>query len=348
MRTYLIRPIFAIAVLVAFAAAPALAQQGLVRGKVMDQKNAPLRDAAVTFEAEGSTTKRQAKTDAKGEFLLIAMESAKYKITVTKDGFQTDVISVDIKQQNNPPLTFNLVPAGAAPVKATTVVTEGNAGAVAASSLTAPGTDAKAAAALQALARTGIQQLNEGRNDEAIAAFTELVTKAPTCADCYFNLGVGHMNKKEFDAAEKAFKQAIAIRPEHADAWDRLASVYNTQKKFDLAAEASGNAAKYQAAAPGAAAGAAGGGNAASLYNQGVAFFNGGKFAEAKTAFESATKADPQMALAHYQLGMTALNLGDFALAVRSLETYLQLEPNGAKAAEVKASLPTLKGMVKK
>ena len=76
--------------------------------------------------------------------------------------------------------------------------------------------------------------------------------------------------------------------------------------------------------------------------------FNGGKFAEAKTAFEAATKADPKNAMAHYQLGMTALNLGDFPLAVSSLETYLQLEPNGSKAAEVKASLPTLKGMVKK
>ncbi len=54
------------------------------------------------------------------------------------------------------------------------------------------------------------------------------------------------------------------------------------------------------------------------------------------------------MALAHYQLGMTALNLGDFALAVSSLETYLQLDPNGPKAAEVKASLPALQRMVKK
>ena len=63
---------------------------------------------------------------------------------------------------------------------------------------------------------------------------------------------------------------------------------------------------------------------------------------------EGATKADPKMAVAHYQLGMTALNLGDFNLAVSSLETYLQLDPNGAKAAEVKQSLPALQKMVKK
>ena len=46
------------------------------------------------------------------------------------------------------------------------------------------------------------------------------------------------------------------------------------------------------------------------LYNQGVILFNAGKFAEAKTQFEAAVKADPTMGMAQYQLGMTALNLG--------------------------------------
>ena len=72
--------------------------------------------------------------------------------------------------------------------------------------------------------------------------------------------------------------------------------------------------------------------------------FNGGKFAEAKTQFEGATKADPNDALAQYQLGMTALNLGRSPVAVSALEAYLKIDPNGAKAAEVKASLPALKG----
>ena len=76
--------------------------------------------------------------------------------------------------------------------------------------------------------------------------------------------------------------------------------------------------------------------------------FNSQKFPEAKAQFESAVKADPNMAMAQYQLGMTALNLGDFALAVTSLEAYLKLDPNGAKAAEVKTSLPALQSMVKK
>ena len=45
---------------------------------------------------------------------------------------------------------------------------------------------------------------------------------------------------------------------------------------------------------------------------------------------------------------MTALNLGQIPDAVAALEKYLQLDPNGPKAAEVKASLPALQAMVKK
>ncbi len=57
---------------------------------------------------------------------------------------------------------------------------------------------------------------------------------------------------------------------------------------------------------------------------------------------------DSNMGMAQYQLGMTALNLGQFADAVTALEAYLKVDPNGPKAAEVKASLPALQGMVKK
>ena len=38
-------------------------------------------------------------------------------------------------------------------------------------------------------------------------------------------------------------------------------------------------------------------------------------------------KADPNMAMAQYQLGMTALNPGQFADAVTALEAYLKVDP---------------------
>jgi tetratricopeptide (TPR) repeat protein len=330
MRTNLIRSLLATAALVTSIAATAFAQP-LVRGKVVDSTGKPVQDAVVEFVAQFVSLTRSAKTDSKGEFLMVGLPSGQYKVTASKEGVGTNTVTGMVTQGQNPPLNMTLRPEAPA---GSTVAPAGGGGSAA---------DAKAAAALQALAKLGSDHLAAGRNDEAIAAYTDVTAKAPTCADCFVNLGVAHANKKEWEQAEAALKKAIELKPDNAQAHTLLAGVYNTQRKFDLAAEASANAAKYSA---GTAAG--GGGNAEALYNQGVALFNGAKFTEAKTAFEGATKADPKMALAHYQLGMTALNLGDFNLAVSSLETYLQLDPDGPKAAEVKASLPALQKMVKK
>jgi len=336
MRTHLIRHMCFVALVVSLAASPALAQS-LTRGKVVDSTGKPVQDAVVTFVAQFQTITRTAKTDSKGEYLIIGLASGEWAITATKEGVGTDRGRQTIKQGQNDPVVFTLKPEAAA---------GGGGGSIVAATQGA-GADAeakKAAQALQALAKSGSDALAAGNNDAAITAYTDVVAKAPTCGDCYFNLGLAYMNKKQLPEAEAAFKKAIEIKSDNVNAHTQLASVYNQQRKFDLAAEESALASKYSASAtPGG-----GGGNAETFYNQGVTLFNGGKFPEAKAAFESATKADPTHALAHYQLGMTALNLGDFNLAVSSLETYLKLDPSGPKAAEVKASLPALQGMVKK
>ena len=70
--------------------------------------------------------------------------------------------------------------------------------------------------------------------------------------------------------------------------------------------------------------------------------WNAGKYAEAKEQFEAAVKADPTMAMAHYQLGMANLNLGKIPEARAAFEGYLTADPNGAKAAEVKTFLTQL------
>jgi tetratricopeptide (TPR) repeat protein len=321
MRTILFRAFLAAVVLLAGAAGPAFAQS-IMRGKVVDAQGQPVADATVLFEAQGVNRRIETKTDRGGEFLQIGLASGEYQVTVTKEGVGTQTLPGRVTQGQNPPMSFTLRPAAPGGPSVSTA-------------------DKEAAAKLQALAAQGVDAMKAGRTDEAIAAFTQVVGLAPTCADCYYNLGVAHTNKKEYPQAEAAFKKAVELKPDNADAYTGLANIYNAQKKFDLAAEASANASKYA----GGVAGAAGAG-AEATYNQGVILFNSGKFQEAKGQFEAAVKADPNMSMAHYQLGMTALNLGDFKLAVTSLETYLKLDPNGARAAEVKASLPALQKMV--
>ena len=316
MRTNLFRGVVAVAVLCAVSVAPALAQS-VVRGKVTDAQGMPVADATVLFEAVDANRKTQTKTDKNGDFLQVGLSSGAYKVTATKDKVGTQTKNTNVRQGPNNPLAFTLS---------------------ASSGVSAA--DKEAAAAIQASAGAAVEAMKAGRHDEAIAKFQEVIAKVPNCVDCYYNIGVSQMAKQQYTEAEASFKKSIEVKPDNADAYTALANLYNSQKKFDLASEASANAAKY--------AGGGGGGNAESSYNQGVILFNAGKFAEAKTQFESATKTDPNHAMAQYQLGMTSLNLGQIPDAVAALEAYLKADPNGPKAAEVKAALPALQQMLKK
>ena len=317
MRTYLFRGVVAVAVLCAVSVVPALAQS-VVRGKVVDAQGKPVPDATILFEATDANRKTQTKTDKNGDFLQVGLASGSYKVTASKDKVGTQTLNQNVRQGPNNPMSFTL-----------------------SASSGISSADKEAAAAIQASAGAAVEAMKAGRHDEAIAKFQEVIAKVPTCQDCYYNIGVSQMAKQQFNEAEASFKKAIELKPDNADAYTALANLYNSQKKFDLAAEASANAAKYASAG-------GGGGGAEASYNQGVILFNAGKFAEAKTQFEAATKSDPNHSMAQYQLGMTALNLGQIPEAVAALEAYLKVDPNGPKAAEVKAALPALQQMLKK
>jgi tetratricopeptide (TPR) repeat protein len=309
MRTNLIRGVLALAVVLA-CSVPALAQS-IVRGKVTDQAGKPVEGATVVIEANEANRKAETKTNKNGEFLQVGLASGAYKVTVTKDKL-TQTLPAQISQGRPAELQFQLSPS---------------------SGLTPE--QAKAQAELQTLAASAIAAMKAGNHDEAIRQFTDITTKVPTCADCFYNLGVAYSQKQQYAEAETAFKKVAELRPTSPDAFTGLANLYNAQKKFDLAAEMSAKAASLSG-------GATGGASAETTFNQGVIFWNAGKYQEAKEQFEAAIKADPNMANAHYQLGMANLNLGQIPAARAAFEGYLKVAPTGEKAAEVQTFLKQL------
>jgi tetratricopeptide (TPR) repeat protein len=185
--------------------------------------------------------------------------------------------------------------------------------------------------------RNAQSALDGGNFDEAIGAFTKITAEDPKCVNCYVSIGRAQLGKKDQGAAEAAFKQAVEADPTKPEGYSELAALYNTQRKFDLATQMSTKANELQAAA------GAGGGNAVSVFNQGVILWNQGKGPEAQAQFERAAQLDPNMADAHYYLGMTLVNQGKMAEAKKSFDTYMSLAPTGSHADEVKALLPLLK-----
>ncbi len=321
----------------AWVASPAFAQSGQIKGKVTDAQGATVEGATVLIENLDKGSKPlTTKTNKKGEYIQVGLYPGKYRITVTKDPLsstrETD-IHLDMLT-----LDFKLVAGGG--------------GAKGGTKEEAAKAKAKADAMNKAFAE-GVELSNQGKTDEAVAKFNEVIAVIPNCPECYANIGTVQGLAKKYDEAEAAYKKAIELKPDFSDAYNGLANVYNAAKKFDLAAEASKKAMELVAAAPAAgatgASGAAGPPAAASasqVFNQGVIFWNAGKIPEAKAQFEAAVKTDPNMADARYWLGMALVNAGtkeSMAEAKPHFEAYLKLAPTGQYADTAKAIIASIK-----
>ena len=291
------------------------AAQGMITGKVVDAKGEPVVDAKITIEqTDGVTRKFETKSDKKGEFIQIGLQSATFKVTaVAKEG--TATANTRVSQRGPSPV--RLVIGGGA----------GNDSAVAAQT-----------AALRKAFEDGVTLSRAAKYDESVESFNKALALNPKCQDCFYNIGFAYAQKKEYDKAEENYKKALEVKADYAEAYNGLANIYNAQRKFDLAADASKKASELSAAAPGALQG----GNADALFNEGVILWNGGKIADAKTKFQAAIAANPNHAEAHYQLAMSLVNEGKLKEAGEEFNTYLKMAPEGPNAPTAKALVAQL------
>lgn len=298
--------------------APASAQTGQVKGKVVDAKNQAVEGAQVTIEmTDGMTRKYEVKTNRRGEFIQIGLQPGPYKVTAAKDGMSQSFphrVTLDMTEVN-----FTLKPGSTAEV----------------SDADRKKIEAKNAA-IRAAFDEGVKLGNEAKYDEAIAKFNEVATALPKCVECYANIGEFYSRKQDYAQAEAAYKKALEINPSFAQAYSGLATLYNTQKKFKEAQEMSALATKHATASGGTI-------SAETLYNQGAIAWNANNFPEAEEKFAAAVKARPDYAEAHFMLGKVYINLGKLAEAVTEFETYLKLAPTGPNAKEAQTNFDALK-----
>lgn len=297
------------------------AQTGRLKGKVLDAENKPVEGATILMESKEMNRKITTKTDKRGEYTQF-LAPGQYSVTASKGNLtQTFDVRVSLDERE---VNFSLKPGS------------GGGGSEADRKKAEAEMEAVKASFAQA-----VQFNNEGKFDEAIAKFNEVIAKVPKCTECYTNIGAVYQKKKEYDQAEGAYKKALEVNPSSAEAYMGLANVYNAQKKFDQASEAGAQAQKLLAAS--GTGGAGGGVSASGVFNQGVIAWNAGKIADAQKLFEQAVAADPKMAEAHYWLGMANVNQGKLPEAVKSFEEYLKLDASGQYAEQAKGMLAAIK-----
>ena len=295
----------------------ALAQpSGAVRGVVVDELGRPIGEATVVVNSFGAATTEETQTASDGQYAYSGIAPGLYTITATKDELGGEVFRIRVRDGHAVSVNFELAPGQ----RVAAYLFE--------------------AGERQALSRAftgGIEASRSGDYEVAVAAFSDALDLSPTCLECHYNLAIAYTNIGRFDDAEVEFQSVLRLREDYAAAYYGLSSIYTRQGRDVEAAEARSEANRL--ALERVAAGRA---QAQDAVGRGVTFFNAGNVADAIGRFQAAIDLDATLAVAHYWLGLSLQQSGRDAQARSNLQRYLQLEPSGEFAEEVRQRLEDL------
>jgi tetratricopeptide (TPR) repeat protein len=289
-------------------AAPARAQTGTARGKVLDAQGQPIADAKVLIEFQGGITRKfEVKTNKKGEYMQVGMQPGPYRFTASKDGYQPAIVEFRVSLGD---------PTEIPPFKLLTAAQAGQ----------QPGSPQ---AELRASFQKAVELQTAGKLDEAEAAYKAILETVQDVPEVYQNLGGVYAQKKDFPAAEAALLKALELRPDSSDVATQLAKLYQENGQSEKAVAIMEKTAGANPA------------DAKAQFNRGIFLLNAYKNEEAITAFEAAIEADPAMAEAYYRLGALMVGQGKIPEAIANLEKYLAMNPSDAQ------NVATAQGLIK-
>lgn len=305
---------FLVILLAAGMSAPsALAQGGIVSGKVLDEDTeAPIANAIVVVENPSANPPRiEEMTNDQGDFTMLGLNSGDWSITPTAEGYQSNPGTVQVRQGNNPALTLYL--------QRILHPLEQALGAEALEGLDPVALGDEIAAADAAYESTDW--------DAALSGYDSVFAKLPMMTDLQIKRGNTLQVMERFDEAIEAFEAAATGNPQLRQIVDTAIVRLKVARGDEGAAEALANS---------------GGGSREDLYNLGEVEFGKGNVEGAIGWYEQAAAADPDWALPLFKLGLAALNQGDMEGAKGFFAQVVEKDPSSAEGAQAKATLDAL------
>src|SRR5437588_9244645 len=148
------------------ASSAAAQTTAMVKGLVRDDKGQPVDGAKITIEfTEGVNRKQETKTNKKGEFVQIGLQSGTYKVTAEKEGVGSQSFDARVRIGQAAEINFVLSGKNAAPSKE----------------------DLAKGAEMKKTFEEGVAASRTGNLDEAITKFTHATEWRAAYAACYYN-----------------------------------------------------------------------------------------------------------------------------------------------------------------
>jgi tetratricopeptide (TPR) repeat protein len=160
----------------------------------------------------------------------------------------------------------------------------------------------------------------EGRPEEAIAAYRQLVMRRPDLADVWSELVSLYSLTRAWSQALTAARQLVQLRPEDALAWHNLAALLQNHSRPVEAIPAFREALRLD------------GGMARAWHGLGCAHRAQGQHREALSAFQQAVRFDPDLAQAWHRLGNLHEHYEDYPDAIRAYREAVRAKRDYAAA----------------
>lgn len=296
------------------AAAPALAQRGGLRGALTDPDGNPIPGVRVSIVlADGGGRPVTVETNDEGRFTRAGLQVGMYRVSMELDGWEPLQAIVNISTGSQSFIEETLFP-----------LPEG---------VLSPQQAQEAESHLQAAQ----QAFESGDFATAAAGFLAFTELAPNSAGAFFNLGAAYERLQDYPKAIEAYERAVSLDATMKQGLLAVADLHGRLEQWSEAVAAFDRVMDLVEA------------SAANLYNYATYAVNAGRPDLALEFYQKAANADPQLAVAHFQVGVAKYQAGDLDGAAEALPRYLDLEPAGAQAdaalevlalASAKAAVP--------
>jgi Tfp pilus assembly protein PilF len=146
------------------------------------------------------------------------------------------------------------------------------------------------------------------------------------------NLGALYLSTGDIAKAKETYQRALAINPGHVASLKGMCAIVASEGNFREAEALLEKVPPTEPLHP------------TTTMNIGMSYYNQGEMDKAKVYLDRTVRDHKEVSQAYYFRGLINLSLGDNEAAASDFSTYLELDPEGAKVAEVKEYLSYLKG----
>ena len=166
----------------------------------------------------------------------------------------------------------------------------------------------------------GVLYKEQGRLDDAIAAYQQALERAPGYAAAHYNLGYAYREKGETGVAAECFRRAVDNDPEHAGALAALGQVLKKSGQTDDAVSFLKRAIVLMP-------------DDAELHcDLGDALQTLGQLPDASAAYQRSLQLDPKQSRAWYSAGCAESSRKEYAAAIGCFQRALEIHPDWAEA----------------